>query len=57
MLEIWFVALPSDPLPSLFNAGPRFQDGPAAGGPRFKPLKYIKNIQKSSSSESLGLDA
>ena len=39
------------------NEGARFEDGPAAGGPRFKPSKYIENIQKSSSSELLGLDA
>ena len=39
------------------NEGPRFEGGPTAGGPRFKPWKYIENIQKSSSSELLGLDA
>ena len=39
------------------NKGPRIQDGPVPGGPRFKPEKYIENIQKSSSSELLGLDA
>ena len=39
------------------NEGPRFEDGPVPGGPRFKPWKYIENIQKSSSSELLGLDA
>ena len=32
------------------NEGPRIQDGPVPGGPRFKPEKYIENIQKSSSS-------
>ena len=36
-LEIWYVALPGGPLPSLFNEGPRVQHGPAPGGPRFEP--------------------
>ena len=47
MLEIWYVALPSSPLQSCSNEGPRFQDGPAAGGPRFKleiNRKIFKNL-------------
>ena len=36
MLEIWYVALPSGPLPVLFK-GSWVQDGPAPGDPRFKP--------------------
>ena len=36
MLEIWYVSLPSGPYQVCSNEGPRFQDGPAAGGPRFK---------------------
>ena len=27
------------------NQGPRVQDGPAPGGPRFKPYKYIKKSE------------
>ena len=36
-LEVWYVALPGGPLPSLFK--PRFQGPrwPLARGPRFKP--------------------
>ena len=36
-LEIWYIALPGSPLPSLFK--PRFQGPrwPCAGGPRFEP--------------------
>ena len=36
-LEIWYIALPGGPLPSLFK--PRFQGPrwPHAGGPRFEP--------------------
>ena len=36
-LEIWYIALPGGPLPSLFK--PRFQGPrwPRAGGPRFEP--------------------
>ena len=39
MLEIWYVAFPSGPLPRVVcsNEDPRFEDGPAPGGPRFKP--------------------
>ena len=37
MLEIQYVALPSGPLPILFNEYPRVQDGPAPGGPKFEP--------------------
>ena len=38
MLEIWYVALPSGPVPIFIQIkGPRVQDGPAPGGPRFKP--------------------
>ena len=27
MFEIWYVALPSEPLPNYSNEGPRVQDG------------------------------
>ena len=37
MLEIWYVALPSGPLPSLSNEGSKFEDGLLPGGPKFKP--------------------
>ena len=35
MLEIWYVALPSGFLPSLFKI--KFPDGPCPWGPRFEP--------------------
>ena len=46
MFEIWYVALPSGPLPSLFryrSQGPRW---PLARGPRFKPKKFIEKYSK-----------
>ena len=42
MLEIQYVVLPSGLLPILNNEGPRFEDGPAPGGPRFEPWKCIE---------------
>ena len=57
MLEIRYVALLVVFYQFCSNKGPRIQDGPMPGGPRFKAYKYIENIQKSSSSELLGLDA
>ena len=57
MLENRYVFLPGGLLQFCSNKGPRIQTGPVPGGPRFKPWKYIENIQKSSSSELLGLDA
>ena len=36
MVNIWYRALPSGPLPSLSNEDPWVQDGPAPGGPRFE---------------------
>ena len=57
MLEISYVACLVAFYQFCSNKGPRIQDGLVPGGPRFKPLKYIENIQKSSSSELLGLDA
>ena len=42
VLEIWYVALPGAPLPSLFkprSQGPRW---PLARGPRFEPYKCIE---------------
>ena len=44
MPKIWYVALPNGPLPS-----PWVQDGPAPGGPRFKPPEIHYKKLKSSS--------
>ena len=45
MLEIWYVALLVDFYLVGSNKGPRFQVGPAPGGPRFKPWIYIKILK------------
>ena len=58
MIEILYVALPGGILPSLLNENPRVRDGPAPGeilGSNYRNTK--EHIQKSSSSEALGLDA
>ena len=54
MLEIWYVALPSGPLPSSVE-GPTVQDGQGVLVSNHRNSN--KNIQKSSSSEPLGSDA
>ena len=56
MFEIWYVALPSAPIPSFSNEGPRVQDGLWPGVPSLSHRNTYKNIYKFSSSP-LGLDA
>ena len=55
ILEIWYLALPSGPLPGLFSEGLRVQTGPGVQG--FKHRNTKKNNQKSSSSEPLASNA
>ena len=50
MLETWHVAMPNGLFQVCSNRGPSLKDGPGA---RFKQYKYIKNIEKSSSSTCL----
>ena len=55
MLEIWYAALPSGPLPSLFKCGPgvkkRFCG--RAGGLRFKNRIYFINLLQNHSAQSV----
>ena len=44
MLEIWYVALPSGPLPSLFKWWPQGPKWPWAGGLGFETRKILKNL-------------
>ena len=48
MFEIWFVALSSGPLPSLFKIyeGPRIQDGPGPEGSQVQTIEMHRNISK-----------
>ena len=55
-LDIWFVASPSGPLPSLFKSYPWGWKWPAPGSNVLQRLIYRENVKKSSCQKSEGLD-